>query len=202
MLTGNRCPQQQVRADELDAFVFGELRSALLRPEVLLAGQTALAERTPSPDDELLDAQLRHLNRKLEHADAERRRLVDLYQTGLLELADLQRRAKDVEARRRHLDDQRDALIAQRRELARDNQVRQRVADFARQVTEGLDAMDFEHRQRLVRLLVEEVRIIGWKVEMRLRIPLDDGPHPAPAAGPREGDLAVSSNERLRSRPQ
>ncbi len=116
-LTHNRCPQRQVRADELDAFVFGELRSALLRPEVLLAGQTALAERVPSPGDELLDAQLRHLDRKLEQADAERRRLVHLYGTGLLELADLQRRAKDVEARRRHLDDRRDALVTQRREL-------------------------------------------------------------------------------------
>ena len=66
---------------------------------MLLAGESALASHTPAPDDELLAAQLSRLNRRLEAADAERRRLVDVYQTGLLQLADWRRaRAKWMSA--------------------------------------------------------------------------------------------------------
>jgi hypothetical protein len=52
------------------------------------------------------------LDRKLDTTDAERRRLVDLYQAGLLELPELQRRAADVEHRRRDLAERRAALTA------------------------------------------------------------------------------------------
>lgn len=34
--------------------------------------------------------------------------------------------------------------------------------------------LDFDQRQRLVRLVIEEVKVTGWQVEIRLRIPLDE----------------------------
>jgi site-specific DNA recombinase len=34
----HRCTERRIRADELDAFVFDQLREILLRPDVLLAG--------------------------------------------------------------------------------------------------------------------------------------------------------------------
>ena len=122
-----RCPERNIRSDALDTFVFDQVRAALLRPDVLTAGEQALAVRTPAPDDELLAAELARLDRKLDATDAERRRLIDLYQAGLLELPDLQRRAADVEHRRRDLEQRRDALTAQRQQLTRDNQLRHRV---------------------------------------------------------------------------
>ena len=104
-----RCTERNIRSDALDEFVFDQVRTALLRPDVLTAGEQALAVRAPAPDDELLAAELAHLDRKLDATDAERRRLVDLYQAGLVELPDLQRRANDVEHRRRGLEQRRDA---------------------------------------------------------------------------------------------
>jgi hypothetical protein len=71
------------------------------------------------------------LDRKLDATDAERRRLVDLYQAGLIELPQLQRRAAHVEQRRRDLAERRDALTAQRDALTRDTQLRRRVRGFA-----------------------------------------------------------------------
>jgi len=49
-----RCPERNIRAEELDAFVFDQIRNALLRPDMLVAGEHALAERAPAPDDDLL----------------------------------------------------------------------------------------------------------------------------------------------------
>jgi hypothetical protein len=85
--------------------------------------------------------------RKLEATTAERRRLIDLYQAGLLELPELQRRAAEVEHRRRDLDQRRDALNTQRQELTRDNQLRRRVRDFATRVLDVIDTLDFDQKQ-------------------------------------------------------
>src|SRR5207244_8299655 len=53
-----RCPERHIRADALDDFVFEQVRSALARPDVLLAGQGALTAAAPAPDDDLLQAEL------------------------------------------------------------------------------------------------------------------------------------------------
>ena len=148
----------------------------LLRPDVLLAGQSALTAAAPAPDDDLLQAELTRMERKVEANRAERRRLADLYQSGLLELPEVQRRARDIDARHQSLTDQRDALVAQRRELATDNRLRQRVGDFARRATAGIDKLNFAQRQQLMRLVVDHVRVTGWQVEIQLRIPLDSDP--------------------------
>ena len=99
--TTGAAPKRNIRSDTLDTFVFDQIRAALLRPDVLIAGEQALAVRTPTPDDELLAAELARLGRKLDAVDAERRRLIDVYQAGLIDLTELQRRATQVEHRRR-----------------------------------------------------------------------------------------------------
>jgi site-specific DNA recombinase len=198
-----RCTERNIRSDALDAFVFDQVRAALLRPDVLTAGEQALAVRTPAPDDELLAAELARLDRKLDATNAERRRLVDLYQAGLIELPELQRRAADVEHRRRDLTERRDALTAQRDELTRDNQLRHRVGDFASRVLDVLDTLDFAQKQTLLRLVVDEVHVTGWHVQIRLRIPLDDDPdnppRPPSPTPPPDQNAPVSTEDRLRS---
>jgi site-specific DNA recombinase len=198
-----RCTERNIRSDTLDGFVFDQVRAALLRPEVLAAGEQALAVRAPAPDDELLAAELARLDRKLDATDAERRRLIDLYHAGLVELPELQRRAADVEHRRRDLAERRDALTAQRDALTRDNQLRRRVHDFASRVLNVIDTLDFAQKQTLLRLLVDEVHVTGWHVQIRLRIPLDDNPDgPPPRSGPTpdpDQDNPASTQDRLRS---
>ena len=84
-------------------------------------------------------------------------------QAGLIELNEVQRRAKELEARRSQLDNERTSLSTERRELAKDNRLRQRVDDFAGRVMASLDGLNFEQHQRLLRLVVEEVRVQGWQ---------------------------------------
>jgi site-specific DNA recombinase len=198
-----RCPERNVRADALDGFVFDQVRQALLRPAVLLTGERAVAVRAPAPDDQLLDAQLGRLDRKAEAAQAEHRRLVDCYQAGLIDLVELQRRVKELDTRRRAITEQRHALADQHDALAKNNRLRQRVGAFAERVLAALDGLDFSQRQQLLRLVVEEVRVSGWNVEIRLRIPLDDHPNGDPPRSPSprgpSGPRRASSNDSLRS---
>lgn len=134
---------------------------------LVLAGLKAAAPRNPVPV-------VNRLDRRIHRVAAERRRLIDLYQAGLV---DLKRRATEAESRQQQLVHQRQALADQQAALVADNRLRQRITAFAQQVTAAIDDLDFDQRQRLLRLVVEEVRVTGWNVEIRLRIPLDDPPY-------------------------
>ncbi|MGO9101722.1 MAG: recombinase family protein [Mycobacterium sp.] len=177
-----RCPERNIRADALDAYVFDHIRAAITRPDLLLAGEQAVAVRTPIPDDDLLAAELARLDRRIDAADAERRRLIDLYQGGFIELPEMQRRATEVSSRRKELQHKRTSLADERTALARDNQLRRRVHDFAARIHTVIDTLDDTQKQQLLRLLIEDVRVTGWHVQIQLRIALDppppDRPHP------------------------
>ena len=58
--------------------------------------------------------------------------------------------------------------------------------------------MNFDQRQSLLRLVVEDVQVSGWNIQIRLRIPLDKD-HPAPSTGQKSSHPRVSSEDRLRS---
>jgi site-specific DNA recombinase len=156
-----RCPERNVRAVELDAFVFDQVRATMLRPDVLLAGEAAVSTRREAGSDELLATQLASLDRKIDAVAAERRRLADLYQASFIEREELLRRGKELELRRSALNAQRQALIDQREELAQQNRLRDRVEGFARRVQATIDRLDFAQRQSLLRLVIDEVRVSG-----------------------------------------
>jgi len=197
------CPQPSTRAEELDSLVWDQVRQALLRPEILVKGQATLGARAGRPDDELLKAQLERLDRRLQQTESERRRVVDLYQMQAIELSDFQTRHQEVVSRHRQLELERETLLAQRQELAVNNRLSRKVEAFARRVRHGIDTLNFEQRQKLVRLLVELVRVTGPAVEIHLRIPLDEPPpsdhaqQPPEPVEPRHKDL--SNQSRLRS---
>src|ERR1019366_8224065 len=130
----------------------------------------------------------------------ERTRLLDAYQAGLLELDDLTRRAAAITARRDQLAQEKDTLTRRSAELATENRLRRRLAGFAESVAASLDDLDVEGRRQLLRLVVEKVRVTGWRVEIHLKIPLPEDPSnddPDPTEPAPDGPL--SSDMRLRS---
>ena len=199
----HRCPERNIRADALDEFVFDQVRAALLEPAILLAGQQAVTLTQPIPDDELLAAELSRLDRKIDNAAAEKRRLVDLFQAGLIEMPELQRRSREVASRHNELTAKRAALAAERTELARGNLLHRRVSDFANQVRAVIDQLNREQRQQLMRLLIEDVHVSGSHVQIQLRIPLDpprpSGPSPTKPHPKPSGPQPLSSKDGLRS---
>jgi site-specific DNA recombinase len=195
----HRCPERNIRADALDAFVFDHIRTVITHPDLLLTGEQAVTQRTPIPDDELLATELNRLDRKIEAADSERRRLIDLYQGGFIELTEMQRRAMEVASRRKELLDKRTNLADERTELARDNRLRRRVHAFAARIHAVIDTLDDTQKQQLLRLLVQDVRVTGWHVQIQLRIALDPPPSPTPSPTPEPSPTPVSTKDGLRS---
>ena len=194
-----RCPERNIRADDLDAYVFAQVRRALLQPAQLIAGEQAVITTTPANDDDLIGAQLAVLERKREQTDVQRSRLLDAYQAALLDLDELTRRTAALSARRDQLAAEHTELSDRRADLARENRLRRGIADFAERVLASLDELDFDGRQRLLRLVVEKVRVTGWHVEIHLKIPLPDDPPPQREPRPPKPGPGPSSDMGLRS---
>jgi site-specific DNA recombinase len=210
-----RCPERNIRANELDRYVFEQVRQALLDPQQLIAAERAVIAGAPD-ENQLVATQLKRLDTAIDANERERARLLDAYQAGLLELDELTRRTATLTARRERLLQEQHALTARSTELATENRLRRGLAGFAKRIAASLDELDFEGRQRLLRLVVEKVRVTGWRVEIHLKIPLveepppdDQGPDDQPPsgeppshdpAGPRtEPAEPLSSDMRLRS---
>jgi len=196
----HRCPERNIRADELDTFVFDQVRHALLEPAQLIAGERAIITATPPDDDELIGAQLATIERKQDQAERERARLLDAYQAALLGLDELTSRTAALTARRDQLAAEHTELTDRRAELATENTLRRGLAGFAEHVLSSLDDLDFDGRQRLLRLVIEKVRVTGWHVEIHLKIPLThDDPGTQPAPRPPKPEPQPSSDMGLRS---
>ena len=179
--------------------MFAQVRRALLEPSQLIAGERAVITSTPPNDDDLIGAQLIGLERKLEQTELERTRLLDAYQAALLDLDELTRRTATLTARRDQLAAEHADLTERRADLARENRLRRGIAGFAERVLDSLDELDFGGRQRLLRLVVEKVRVTGWHVEIHLKIPLTDDPPPKREPRPPKPGPGPSSDMGLRS---
>jgi site-specific DNA recombinase len=171
------CPERNIRANELDEYVFEQVRQALLAPDQLLAAERAVLTRAPD-ENELVAAQLKRLDTAIEAKERERARLLDAYQAGLLGLEELTRRTGGLTARRAELTREKETLSRRSAELAAQNHMRRRLAGFSNRVAASLDGLDFAGRQRLIRLVVEKVCVTGWRVEIHIKIPLPNDPPP------------------------
>ncbi len=157
-----RCPERRIRAEELDNFVFDQVRQLLARPELLSAGSGRARQLRPqSPTTSCSLLSWTGWSGAAMPQKAERRRLADLYQAGVIEQDDMAHRATEIDTRRRHLDEEREALVTRRADLSQANNLKQRIAGFAEQALAGLDSLDFTGRQQLLRLVLDDVRVQG-----------------------------------------
>jgi site-specific DNA recombinase len=114
----------------------------------------------------------------LAHTERQRERLLEAYLGGVLELAELERKRKELGGRA-------DALLAQERQLeasARERTelaaIADSIAEFCEQVRAGLAEATFEQKRRLVELLIDRVIVSEEEVEIRYVVPTSpEGPH-------------------------
>jgi site-specific DNA recombinase len=173
------CPQPSAKAAELDAAVWAHVRALLDDPATLLAQFEAAARSGAEPPaDDKAEAQLRRLDR-------EERRLVDAYQAGAIELAELQDRRQQIGGRRQVLVAQRDQQAQRRGERDAARRVYDDLTAFCARVRARLDEATVEERQRVLQLLVERVIVGTDTLEVRHVIPLrPPGPGREPELAP------------------
>ena len=167
-----RCRERPyIRADQLEERVWGEVKSVLQDPAIIVSGVEALDHR----EEGGLAEEIAKAERELRSVQMEEDRAIRLYVAGKIreDQLDLQRKfiTERLESVRAKLDDYRarEASGAEKRALM------EAVLAWARNVGTGLDEMAPEQRKELIQLVVEQVMVDrDNNVNITLGIPVDD----------------------------
>jgi site-specific DNA recombinase len=171
---GRVCSNRPIRADELDALVWSEVERllsdpALIRAEIDRRLQTL---RTESPAAHRRDG----LERELARVRAGSGRLIEAYQEQLITLEELRARMPALRKRETALATQLDALDAQLHDAETYLKLAESLEDFLARLAESAQNLTVEERQRVLRLVVREVRIGDDGITIRHSIPTPTGP--------------------------
>ena len=191
--TGKQCKPGAVSAQPLEEAVWEAVTEALRQPEILAEEYRRRAAVAVNP--ETVVAERKQLAVGLKRVKAQEDRVTDAY---INEVMDLKRYDDEM----RKLGDRREHLEVCARELDRRQQQQQEsrsaLADldrFCNQVTQGLDALTFEERQQLLRLVVERTTVENGRVLIETVIPTGQGNlcnrRPELVEGPPEPALKV-----------
>jgi site-specific DNA recombinase len=170
-----RCRTRHVPAVQLDELVWEDLCKVLTHPEHI---RNALQRAHGGWLPQELKGRLKTMDQAIAHVERQKRRLLDAYLGGVLELPELERKRKELGGRS-------ESLLAQKRQLESSANERIELAKIAdsieqlcKQVKEGLSNATFEQKRALVELLIDQVVVTDEEVEIRYVIPTSpEGPH-------------------------
>jgi site-specific DNA recombinase len=170
-----RCTQRCIRADVLDAFVWEEVRTRLQDPALVLEAYQnhkiqGSHEGGSTEKEERLKEQIKVVNREVS-------RLLDAYQCGVLELAELQKRRQLVNLKLDMLNREQELLRKMAAEQKKETDIKASLGEFAVLVSSSLKRISFENKQKLLRMVLDKVVVNEWKVDVHYNIPL---PKPTP----------------------
>jgi site-specific DNA recombinase len=174
LANGRVCSAHPIRVEALDELVWEQTRQLLEEPELVLkeyARRTQKKQRAQAQFKELLTRK----KREIKQQELEKERLLDLYQTGRVSLAEIEARLKSIRTKIKKINDECALLEKEEKEESHRLQLIEQFADFTKRMQANLSTLDFEERKQIVRLLVEEV-IVNTKTDditVRHILPLD-----------------------------
>lgn len=189
---GPACESRSVRADELDELVWVEVRRLLCDPTLVRAeiDRRLEAVRAEQPAGRRREA----LEHQLARADAAAARLIEAYQEQLVSLDELRARMPALRKRQSALRAQHEAAQAELHDTETYVKLADTLEGFLARLDNGLDRLDVEQRQRVLRLVVREVLIGGDDDAVTIRHSI-----PIPSAGDSAGGLLHTGSLRAPS---
>ena len=170
---GRVCANRPIRADELDALVWGEVERLLSDPALIRAeiDRRLQALRAEHPAAHRRDG----LERELARVRAGSGRLIEAYQEQLITLEELRIRMPALRKRETTLATQLDALDAELHDAETYLKLAENLEDFLARLGENAKNLTIHERQRVLRLVVREVRIGDDGITIRHSIPTPTG---------------------------
>ena len=182
-----RCPQRQVKADELERTVWNHVVEMLADPPRLLAQFQSFSQMAVDGDG-AEQTEDQRLSARIERLGREEKRLLDAYQAEVITLEELAQRREELRRRRQTLLDEREQRAHLRRERARTQEILTDLTAFCARVSSRLAEVTFEEKQTILQLLIERIIVKPDTLEIHHVIPLDN-PIPGPAP---PDDLVIS----------
>jgi len=194
-----RCQPKHMRSEALDNVVWQELTRHLLNPELLIKAQTGLTGNRLL-DQSCIGIQILNAKKRLGRVQTEKRRLIDAYQSGLIEKSDFATRVEKVMLRLTGLENDLKALEKDGQKTMEEAQLYSSINKFSSTVKDRLDSMTFHERQSLVRTVLDEVTVRYNVVKLYFKIPLPPAENKPENKPPDNLGKTMSSELFLRSR--
>jgi len=194
-----RCRPNHIRSEPLDKLVWQELRRHLLNPKLLLNAQS-MVKNTPYLGQSFLGTQIQNVKKRLEKHDAQRRRLIDVFQEGFIFREEFEERMASLSKRIEEMKSDLLTLEVEHKNASDGKQLLSRIEDFTSTVTKNIDRMSFFQKQKLVRTIVHEVVIHDNVVKIYVKIPLPKLKNDVVQSKRIQSENRVSSELILRSR--
>jgi len=172
------CQNKPVRLDRLDAAVWADVRAVLEQPQELRQE----FERRLSRENEA-DIDLGQLNKQIAAVQRNISRLIDAYESDLLDKSEFELRVRQAKQRLARLRQEASAAADRAAQHADLRLILSHLDTFAEQVRAGLDDADWNTRREIIRSLVKSVKIEAEQIRITYRItprPFDRGPARGP----------------------
>ncbi len=170
-LIEKRCSQRCIGADALDELVWEEVSTRLQDPDLVLEAYRECRIHR-NGEEAGLSEQGQKLATQIKLANTEMTRLLDAYQAGTIELPELQKRRRLVDAKLDTLHREKELLEKMAREQKQEGDIRLDLEEFRALVSDRAQHSSFEDKQKLMRMVLDKVVVKDWRVDVHYNIPL------------------------------
>ncbi len=171
-LIEKRCSQRCIGADALDELVWEEVSTRLQDPDLVLEAYRECRIHRRNGDEAGLSEQGQKLATQIKLANTEMTRLLDAYQAGAIELPELQKRRRLVDAKLDTLHREKELLEKMAGEQKQEGDIRRDLEEFRALVSDRAQHSSFEDKQKLMRMVLDKVVVKDWRVDVHYNIPL------------------------------
>jgi site-specific DNA recombinase len=168
-----KCPSRFMPAQQLDDLVWQDLCDLLTHPEMIAQAMECAQGNSWLPQE--LQSRQENLHRGQVSLEQQLNRLTEAYLSGIIPLAEYERRRKEIEERQKALENQGNQIrmqVDRQKELVG---LVNNVEDFCQRVQMGLTNATFEQKRKLVELLIDRVVVTEAEVEIRYVVPTSQG---------------------------
>lgn len=168
---GKVCTGRYVRVEILDELVWDSVKNLLLEPETVINEYQRRLQSYEKNSHAIIDQK----NNEVERYKRERDRLIDLFQSGLVEKEEVSGKLKNIHSKSEQLTNEIRYLKIQDEESEKMLTVIRNLSDFSDTIKENIEFPNFEEKRRLIKLLVEEIEVNTLTEEVNVKhiIPVD-----------------------------
>ena len=169
---GRVCDARPLPVAQLDNLVWEQVWQLLNEPKLIEREiERRLEEhRQSSP----LEQRKENVRREVSRLGQQTDKLIDAYQEGLLDLAELRHRIPELRKRQSALERELESLNLQVLEQNRLIETGVSIEKFTKQLSRSAQTLDVEQKQKIVRLLVREIVVGSDAITIHHSIPLGD----------------------------
>jgi len=173
------CSNKQIRTDTLEIAVWEEVKALLKKPTLILEEYQRRISEINNDDAE---KSISILEKRIKKVELGVRRLIDSYTEGLIEKSEFEPRIKEMKRKITLIQDERVKIVESKSALKEMELIVTNLEDFAMQVNNNLERVDWTKKRDIIKTLVNCVEIGKEEVNVvfKINLVIRDG---APADG-------------------